>query len=1029
MLSNDNFDSSIIAKTPMAFAMYSLVRNSDGLLIDLIFREVNPAFELLCGFHRDELIGKSLTQLSKVFQPVWNTTFHQLIQQSVPADLDFYLPENDSWYSVKSFYTDADSLVTLFVDITAHKGRAEELEHFFQVNLDMFSIADVYGNFIKLNKKWEQVLGYSIQELEETNYKELIHPEDLENTLKALSKLEQQNEVSNFVNRYRTKNGEYRFIEWQCIPNGPLVFSSSRDITERLMVTQQLAYNEQLYRGLLESQHDIIVRVDKNLCFTFINDVYCSTFGVNKDELLGSHVFVKIDEKHRQIALQLFEQLKVPPHRMHLVELSNTFNGLRWISWGFNAILDDNKELLEVMAVGRDITEIKLQQEKIESQEKFRQIIDNIGGIFWLLSADKKEVLFISSNFKRAHGKEYTYTNDPLEPLRSIVYPPDRDKFEQAISRFMENSQFEEEFRVVNPDQQIHWVTSSAFPVLDENGNLQSYAGLFQDITERKNIELSEAEKTRKLNAIVQAMPDLMFVIRSDGEYVDVISSDSSDLASPPEKIIGRNIREFLPDEAEKLLSLFRESIDQKKVVTGTYKLEVKGTLMHFEARITPLDNENILSVVRNVTELYTTNERLRYQTGLQKLLVQISNTYINLPASQLEEKINTSLQELGEFIGADRFYVFEYRSDLHVFNNTHEWCSPGVEPQIEYLQNAPAGDFQIFLDTHQKGETLVIQNVLSMPEDDSVRKALEAQDIKSMIAVPLLDDGEYVGFVGIDSIYTTKLFDENEHQLLKVFAQTLTAARQRIRSHKELEEALDKSKESDRLKSAFLATVSHELRTPINHILGFSELIKIVSGEETVRDYARDIYTSGQGLLEMIEDVFSIALAEKNNVVLRPVSMKGVELFMSSKNILQEMISNTGKNEAIQLVYKPGPELMSLVFVSDRQKIQQVLSNLFSNAVKFTEKGSIEFGMYKVENCIEFYIRDTGIGIAPENQTYLFDLFRQIDDSYSRRYEGLGIGLSIARKLSEILGATIRVESALGQGACFYFKVPVEFV
>lgn len=1015
----------------MSFAIFSLVRDHTAVLTDLLFKEVNPAFELLIGFPREQLLDHTVSRLNSYFQPAWNAVFQQIIQKKSDSgsDLDLYLPENDCWLAVKLIYIDADTLVTLLVDVTAHKGRAEELEHFFQVNLDMFSIADGHGNFIKLNKKWEHVLGYTIQELEEKNYLELIHPDDLEKTRNVLVDLEQQKEVVNFVNRYRARNGEYHFIEWQCMPNGPLIYSSSRDITERLMVTQKLAYNEHLYRGLLESQNDIIVRIDKDFCFTYVNDVFCSTYGASREEMIGAHIFAKIAENNRSQVFAMFEQLTQPPHRLQVVEHSPTFTGLRWISWAFSAIFDDNHQLIEVLAVGRDINDIKLQEEKIESQEKFRQIVDNIGGIFWLLSADKKDVLFVSSNFKRVHGKDYVYTTDPIEPLRSIVYPPDREKFEKAVSNFMETSQFEEEFRVINPDKQIHWITSSAFPVLDDKGKIQSYAGLFQDITERKKIELSEAEKTNRLNAIIQAMPDLMFIISVDGLYEDVICSDTTNLVAPPDEIIGKNIRDFFPEEADVLLGLFRESIEQKKVVTGTYNLRNDGELMHFEARITPLGVDKILSVVRNVTELFTANERLHFQTGLQKLLVQISNTYINLPADHLEDTINASLKELGEFIGADRFYVFEYRKDTHVFNNTHEWCAPGVEPQIDYLQNAPADDFQIFLDVHRKGEILHLHDVAAMPADDPVRLALEVQDIKSMIAVPLLDGDEYVGFVGIDSVQTKKLFDDDEQQLLKVYAQTLTSARQRIRSQQELEEALIKSKESDRLKSAFLATVSHELRTPLNHILGFSELIKMVTTDDSIRDYARDINSSGQGLLEMIEDVFSIALAEKGSVVLRPVSMKGVELFMASKNILQEMLSNSGKNETIQLRFKPGPDLMGQLFVSDRQKIQQVLSNLFSNAVKFTDKGSIEFGMYRVDDAVEFYVRDTGIGISPDNHQYLFELFRQLDDSYSRHFEGLGIGLSIARKLADILGASIRVESELGEGSCFYFTVPVEFV
>lgn len=1015
----------------MSFAMFSLVRDHTAVLTDLLFKEVNPAFELLIGFPREQLLDHTVSRLNSYFQPAWNAVFQQIIQKKSDSgsDLDLYLPENDCWLAVKLIYIDADTLVTLLVDVTAHKGRAEELEHFFQVNLDMFSIADGHGNFIKLNKKWEHVLGYTIQELEEKNYLELIHPDDLEKTRNVLVDLEQQKEVVNFVNRYRARNGEYHFIEWQCMPNGPLIYSSSRDITERLMVSQKLAYNEQLYRGLLESQNDIIVRIDKDFCFTYVNDVFCSTYGASREEMIGAHIFAKIAENNRSQVFAMFEQLTQPPHRLQVVEHSPTFTGFRWISWAFSAIFDDNHQLIEVLAVGRDINDIKLQEEKIESQEKFRQIVDNIGGIFWLLSADKKDVLFVSSNFKRVHGKDYVYTHDPIEPLRSIVYPPDRVKFEKAVSRFMETSQFEEEFRVINPDEQIHWITSSAFPVLDDKGKIQSYAGLFQNITERKNIETSEAEKTNRLNAIIEAMPDLMFIITVDGYYVDVISSDPTSLATSPDEIIGKNIRDFFPDEADILLRLFRESIEQKKVVTGTYNLRNDGELMHFEARITPLGVDKILSVVRNVTELYTANERLRFQTGLQKLLVQISNTYINLPASQLEATINASIKELGEFIGADRFYVFEYRKDTHVFNNTHEWCTPGVEPQIEYLQNVPADDFQIFLDAHRKGEILLLHDIAAMPADDPVRQGLEAQDIKSMVAVPMLDEGEYVGFVGIDSVHSKKLFDDDEQQLLKVYAQTITSARQRIRSQQELEEALIKSKESDRLKSAFLATMNHELRTPLNHILGFSELIKMVATDDSIRDYARDINASGQGLLEMIEDVFSIALAEKGSVVLRPVSMKGVELFMASKNILQEMLSNSGKNETIQLLFKPGPDLMGQLIVSDRQKIQQVLSNLFSNAVKFTDKGSIEFGMYRVDGAVEFYVRDTGIGISPDNHQYLFELFRQLDDSYSRHFEGLGIGLSIAHKLADILGASIRVESELGEGSCFYFTVPVEFV
>jgi len=1021
--------SKIVTNSPFGFCMSEIVRDDQGAIADFCIVDVNPAFETIVDFKRVELAGKTASQVFTDSYPVLHKAVMQIIGQRIPPDFDLYVPGSECWYTVRNLIIDDTVMVTLFVDVTAYKGKAEELELFFQVNLDMFSIADFKGNFIKLNKQWQQVLGYEIRELENINYHELIHPDDLDSTRRVLAELEKQKEVSSFVNRYRAKNGEYRFIEWQCKPNGAVIFSSSRDITEQLQVAQQLAYNEQLYRGLLESQGDIIARIDKHFCFSFVNDVYCKTFGVNKDELTGAHMFVQVDESNRSRAVELFEQLKQPPHRFQLVQHMPTAIGYRWISWAISALFDAQHEFIELMAVGRDITDIKLQEEKLESQEKFRQIVDNIGGVFWLLSADKKEVLFVSSNFERLYGRPYLVTGDPLKPLKDSVYTDDREKFDRAIGVFMKTGQFNEEFRVVYPGNEVRWVTSSAFPVLDDRAQVQSYAGMFQDITERKNIELSEAEKTNRLNAILQAIPDLMFIISADGVYLDIFSSDSSKLAAPPDQIIGTSIRDYFPGQADYLLSLFRQSIREKKVITGRYTLTIDGELLHYEARITPLGDDKILSVVRDVTELVYTTRQLQFQTRMQQLLVKISNTYINIPADGLDALINNSLQELGEFIGADRFYIFDYRKEVDAFYNTYEWCSPGVEPQIEYLQGTPAAELQFWMDMHLRGEVLIIHDVMAMDAADPIRRLLEPQNILSIITLPLFDEGEYIGFIGIDSVHSQKLFDDDELQLLKVFGQTLMSTRQRIRAHAELEEALVKAKESDRLKSAFLATISHELRTPLNHILGFSELINMISQEEDIRNYANEIHTSGKGLLERIEDVFSIALAEKSAMQLRLSTMKGVELYLSSKNYLHEMLHATGKGDAISLIFQPEACLMSQLFVSDRQKIQQVLAGLFSNAVKFTRRGSIEFGMTRVGASIEFFVKDTGIGIAPDQHACLFDLFRQVDDSYSRRFEGLGIGLTIVRKIADVLGASIRVESSPGDGSCFYFNVPVEFI
>lgn len=239
---------------------------------------------------------------------------------------------------------------------------------------------------------------------------------------------------------------------------------------------------------------------------------------------------------------------------------------------------------------------------------------------------------------------------------------------------------------------------------------------------------------------------------------------------------------------------------------------------------------------------------------------------------------------------------------------------------------------------------------------------------------------------------------------------------------------AKNKAEESDRLKSAFLATISHELRTPLNHVLGFSSLIMDMSEEDESRQFATLIYESGSRFLTMIEDIFDLALIEQASIKPRLTTFKGTELFMEAKNSLNEILNDSGKDEKIRLTFSPDTPLLMSYLTTDRQKINQVLTNLFKNAVKFTPSGTIEFGFHASQpGKVVFYVKDTGIGIHPAKQDIIFEVFRQVEDSHTRQHDGLGIGLAISKKLAEALGAEIKVESDLNKGASFYFIVPVE--
>jgi len=243
-----------------------------------------------------------------------------------------------------------------------------------------------------------------------------------------------------------------------------------------------------------------------------------------------------------------------------------------------------------------------------------------------------------------------------------------------------------------------------------------------------------------------------------------------------------------------------------------------------------------------------------------------------------------------------------------------------------------------------------------------------------------------------------------------------------------ELIKAKDKAQESDRLKSAFLATVNHELRTPLNHILGFSELIRSGAEPEDVKSYADDILTSGKNLLSIIEDVFDLALAEEAKIKIRKQSFLLMNQFLENKSSFENILQLSGKEDQINLIFKPDNKSLSGYYTADKSKINQVLDQLFKNAIKFTDRGTIEVGL-KIQNTNQliYYIKDTGIGIPEEKLSVIFDFFRQGDDTLTRAYGGLGIGLALSLRITKLLNGSLTVESEPGIGSTFYFTVPIE--
>ncbi|WP_423127582.1 hybrid sensor histidine kinase/response regulator [Gaoshiqia sp. Z1-71] len=455
--------------------------------------------------------------------------------------------------------------------------------------------------------------------------------------------------------------------------------------------------------------------------------------------------------------------------------------------------------------------------------------------------------------------------------------------------------------------------------------------------------------------------------------------------------------------------------------------LQSSGRATRFDESGNP---ESFTGTLINISDLFDSRQHLKYRYEIEKLVAGISADFVGISHHKTDEAIRKTLEKIGRFSEIDRSYVFLLKHHNLFMHNTHEWCAPGIKPEMDNLQGLPVSIFPWWMNKLNRQEHIYIYDIADMPaEAVAEQEVLQSQEICSLLVVPIHYKKELFGFMGFDSVKKHKEWPKADIHLLETIGNIIANALNAKNNQELLIKAKEAAEESNRTKSAFLSTINHELRTPLHHILGFSDLLrsKKLPLDQT-ETFAGKIYDSGKNLLQIIEDILSLALTDQIDIKIRSERFKGIDLFIQHKALLEEILAMSNKQNDIELSYNPDSKFLNQVFLADKSKINQIILNLFKNAIKYTHSGKVTYSVqFDQSKKITFSVTDSGIGIPESHQETIFEYFRQVDETLTRPYNGIGVGLAISKNIAKILNGRILVESSPGEGSCFSFELPVE--
>lgn len=632
-----------------------------------------------------------------------------------------------------------------------------------------------------------------------------------------------------------------------------------------------------------------------------------------------------------------------------------------------------------------------------DSEARFRQLAENIESVFWVSELPERRVSYISPAFERLWGLDRQQVYADCQFWLNCIHPEDRGKTEQAFQDLANQGRFDQEYRIILPDDQVRWVHDRCFPLCDATGAIYRLTGIAEDITQvkqdailRQQMQEAEGRNEQQIRRILDSLFSFVGVLTPDGMLIEANRTALMAADLRPEDVLGQPFAETY---------WWSYSADTQAQLKAAIAQAKTGEVVRYDVAVR-IKNDQLIIIDFTLVPIWNESGQVQF---LIPSGIDITDR------KRTEEQLRESGEQLRLALEAANLGMWYW----DVKNDVLTWTD-----QAKAMFGIPLDtpmSMQVFLDAVHPDDRQLVQGVVHDLTSGQIHTELEYRalwpdgTVRWILAkgdCPYDSQGNLIATRGIlVDITERKRIETERGQLL----QQTQAAR-------------EEAERANQLKDEFLAVLSHELRSPLNPLLGWVKLLQSHRLDEAKTAEALAIIERNARLqAQLVEDLLDISRIMRGKLTLNqsPVDL----VFVMSAAIETIRLAAEAKSIHIQPEFADGGRVLG-----DATRLQQVMWNLLSNAVKFTAPhGRVQIRLTQVDSQAQIQIADTGKGIDPAFLPHVFDYFRQEDSTTTRKFGGLGLGLAIARQIIELHGGTIQANSSgEGQGATFTVRLPL---